>query len=203
MLNYIAIELTNYLISDPWRDPSVTEPFTSLFAKGTWLPVIFPGTRLHAGFIVAILATLFLWWLFKKTVYGYQLSVLGANPKAAEYGGLKASRLIVITMLISGGLAGLSGVSEVSGIHHRVIEGISPGYGYTAIAIALLGKKHPIGVLLAAFLFAALETGADGMQQVNGVPVSVALILEALVLLFILVGDYLADKYEVMRMKEG
>ena len=191
MMNYIAIELTNYLISGPWKDPSSTEPFTAQMAAGTQLPNLLSGTRLHVGFLVAILAVFIVRWIMRHTVFGYQLMVTGSNEKAAEYGGIKINRIVMLAMLISGGLAGLAGVSEVSGLHHRVLEGISPGYGYTAIAIALLGKEKPLGVLVASILFAALVVGADGMHRSTGVPIAVVLIIEGLVLLFAMGSEFL------------
>ncbi len=201
MLNHIAIQISNYLISGPWRDPEVTEPFTAIIAPGTQLPIILPGTRLHGGFLLAVIAAVVLWWVFRKTVFGYQIEVLGANRKAAEYSGIPTSRLIFLTMLISGGLCGLAGVGEVAGIHHRMIEAISPRYGYTAVAIALLGRNRPLGVLVAAVLFAVLVVGADGMQQGIGVPVSISLILQGIVLLFVIGGEVIRSRIEIARLK--
>lgn len=191
MMNYIAIGITSYLVGGPWRDPMATEPFTAKFAAGARLPIVWERSTLHAGIIIGLVATLVLWWVIRKTVYGYQLTVTGLNDEAARYGGIKTGRLIVLTMFISGGLAGLAGVSEVAGIHHRILEGFSPGYGYTAIAIAFLGRLHPLGVLLAAFFFAALVVGAEGMQIVTGVPVTIVLLIEGLVLLFVIGSEFL------------
>jgi simple sugar transport system permease protein len=186
MMNYIAIEIVHYLISGPWRDPTTTEPFTARVAQGTQLPVLVSATRLHAGILIAIIAAVVLWWIMRDTILGYQLTLLGANKNAAEYAGVNTSRLILTTMLISGGLAGLAGVGEVSGLHYRMVEGLSPGYGYTAIAIALLGRERPLGVLVASFLFAALVVGADRMQRITGVPIAVVFIIEGLVLIFVM-----------------
>jgi general nucleoside transport system permease protein len=194
MMNYIAIGITSYLVGGPWRDPMATEPFTAKFAEGARLPVIWSGSTLHAGLIIGLVATLVLWWVIRQTVYGYQLTVTGLNAEAARYGGVKTGSLIVLTMFISGGLAGLAGVSEIAGIQHRILEGFSPGYGYTAIAIAFLGRLHPIGVLLAAFFFAALVVGAEGMQIVTGVPVTIVLLIEGLVLLFVIGSDFLRKR---------
>jgi general nucleoside transport system permease protein len=202
MMNYIAMEITSYIVGGPWRDPKATEPFTALFAKGAQLPVILPGTRLHAGFIVAIAAALILWWVTRNTVFGLQTKIVGENEEAAKYSGIKTGRMIMLTMLISGGLAGLAGVGEVAGLHHRVMEGFSPGYGYTAIAIALLGRLEPIGVMAAAFLFAALVVGADGMQVSLGVPVSIVLIIEGLVLLFVLGSEEFRKRQILLSMTE-
>lgn len=202
MLNYVAIEIAKFMISGPWRDPNHTEPFTAVIAKGAKLPVLLAGTRLHAGIIVGVLATVILWWVIRRTVYGYQLTILGANPRTAEYSGIQTSRMIFLTMLIGGGLCGLAGVSELAGVQHRMIEHLSPGYGYTAIAIALLGRGNPWGVLVASILFAGLEVGVQGMQQAAGVPISAAQILQGTVLLFVVAGFMLRNKLEIIEQKK-
>jgi simple sugar transport system permease protein len=189
MLNYVGIQIVSFLVSGPWRDPQATEAFTARFAPGTLLPVVLSGTRLHLGIAVALLAAGVLWWVMHHTILGYQITVAGANETAARYAGIKTGRLILITMVISGGLAGLAGVGEVAGLHHRVLAGFSPGYGYTAIAVAMLGRQEPLGVVVAAFLLAALVIGVNGMQDLTGVPVSLVYIIEGLVLLFVLGSD--------------
>jgi ABC-type uncharacterized transport system permease subunit len=186
MLNYIAVGVVSYLIAGPWKDPKSINPFTALITPGVRLPVLLSETRLHAGIFVALLATLAAWYLLRHTVYGYQLNVVGASPKTAEYSGIRTGRLLLGTMLLSGGLAGLAGACELAGLHYRLLGGLSASYGYTAIAIALLGRGKPIGVLIAAFLFAALTVGGDGMQQNSRVPVQVILIIQGLLLLFVL-----------------
>jgi ABC-type uncharacterized transport system permease subunit len=191
MLNYIAIQITSYLLSGPWQDPTSTEPYTAELASGVRLPIILPGTRLHLGIIVAVAATVVIWLVFKYTVYGYRIMVMGANIKAAAYSGLHTNLLLFLTMFLSGGLAGLAGVNEITGIHHRMIMDLSPGYGYTALAIAMLGRGRPLSVMVTSVLFAALVVGADAMQQSTGVPVSVQLVIEGLVLLFVLAGEWL------------
>jgi ABC-type uncharacterized transport system permease subunit len=201
MLNYIAIGLVGYLIAGPWKDPASPNPFTALITPGVRLPVLLAGTRLHAGILVALLATLASWFVLRHTVYGYQLGVVGASPRTAEYSGIRTGRLLLGTMLLSGGLAGLAGACELAGLHYRLLGGLSAGYGYTAIAIALLGRGKPIGVLIAAFLFAALTVGGDGMQQNSRVPVQVVLIIQGLLLLFILGGETLRARRKVAASK--
>jgi len=201
MLNYIAILFTSYMVSGPLRDPMGTEPYTARFSEGAILPIILPQTRLHAGIFVAMIAAAIIWWVMRNTTYGYRITVTGANEEAARYSGIKTGQLILITMFISGGLAGLAGASEVSGLHHRVLEAFSPGYGYTAIAIAMLGRTEPIGVAVAAFLFAALVIGVSGMQDFVGISVSIAFIIEGLVLLFVLGSEILRTR--IMKEKIG
>lgn len=203
MMNYIALEILSYLLNGPWRDPAGTEPNTAKFSAGTILPVILPGTRLHAGFIVAVLVLLLVWWLLRKTTFGYQITVAGANEEAARYSGFKTRKLIMLTMLLSGGLAGLAGITEVAGLHQRVMMSFSPDYGYTAIAIAMLGGLQPLGVGVAAFLFGALVIGINGMQDFVGVPVSIVYILEGLVLIFVLGSEILRKKFRMRDTGEG
>lgn len=191
MLNYVAIQIMHYLISGPWRDPRATEPFTAEMVQGVRLPVLLPGTRLHAGILIALVVAFVLWWVLRNTVFGYELMVTGANDEAARYGGMRSKHVLMTAMVLSGGLAGLAGAIEVTGLHHRLLEGLSPGYGYTAIAIAMLGKENPLGVVFAAFLFASLTVGADGMQRSTGVPVSIVMLIEGLVLLFVLASEFL------------
>ena len=199
MMNYIALEITSYLVSGPWRDPTGTEAFTAHFSEGTILPIVLPGSRLHAGILVAVLAVIIVAWVLRNTVYGYQITVVGANDEVARYSGMKTGLLVLLTMFISGGLAGLAGVSEVAGIHHRVLGSFSPGYGYIAIAIAMLGKSNPISVAVASFLFAALVIGVNGMQDLVGVPVSLVFIIEGLVLLFVLGSEVFQQREKLFR----
>ena len=136
-----------------------------------------------------------------KTVFGFQLSVMGASNRVADYAGIKTARLMLTSMLLGGGLAGLAGVCEVAGVQHRLIENLSPGYGYTAIAIAMLGNGNPWGILVASILFAGLDVGVQGMQQFVSVPVSAAEILKGLVLLFVVVGLVLSRRQEITQRK--
>jgi simple sugar transport system permease protein len=190
MMNYVAFELASYLLNGPWRDPNGTEPFTARFMAGAILPNILPGTRLHAGILVAILAAGVMAWIVRRTVLGYQVTVTGASEEAARYSGMSIRRIILTTFFISGGLAGLAGACEAAGVHHRVVLGLSPNYGYTAIAVAMLGRQDPLGVAVAAFVFAALFVGASGMQDFTGVPVSLVFIIEGLLLIFVAGSQY-------------
>lgn len=198
MMNYIAIELVRYLVNGPWRDPNSVEPFTAQITKGAWLPILMPRTRLHIGLLVALAMVLLFWWVLRRTTLGYQLTVCGANPVAAEANGINGRRMIVLSMLISGGMAGLAGAIELMGVHHRLLEEVTPGYGFTAIIIAILGRGKPVRVLFAAFFFAVLTVGADGMRRSMGIPVAVGTILQALVLLFAL-GSEIYEKRRVTK----
>lgn len=190
MMNFIAIYLLSYLVTGPWRDPKAAEAFTPIIAQGAWLLRIVPKTRLHAGIFLAMVSAIFIHILLFKSYFGYRLRVVGSNPEAARYGGISVERNILISMLLSGGLAGLAGMSEISGIYHRLMQGISAGYGFTAIPVALLGKLHPIGTILASILFAALIVGGDSMQRIAQVPIALVNMIQALIIIFILIGEY-------------
>lgn len=196
MMNYIAIEFVRFLINGPWQDVTTTEPHTRATSEGTWLPVLIPRTRLHFGIIIAFVAALVIWWVIRKTVLGYQINMTGKNKLAAEVNGIRVGKVIITSMLISGGLAGLAGASEIAGIHHRLLDGVSGGYGYLALTIAILGATHPLGVMLASVLFAGIVVGADKMHLSANVPLSVSMILQGLILIFVLVGEYFRNKFE-------
>lgn len=185
LLNYIAIGLTSYLVHNPLRDQSSGIPISPQLAESAWLPILIPRTRFHLGIVLAVVAAFLVHWLLTRTVLGYQIRAIGDGLRAARTGGIHVQRTIVLTMLISGALAGLAGAVEIAGVQHRLVEGFSPGYGYLAIAVALLGGLNPFGVVLAGILFAALLNGADAMQRTADVPVTVVFVIEGLVILFV------------------
>lgn len=194
MMNYIAILFVSFLITGPWRDPTSVEPFSAVITPGAWLPILIPRTRLHMGLIMAIAAFVLFRWIFRHTVLGYQLTVSGSNKDAAEASGININRVIMTSMFIGGGMAGLAGAVELCGISHRLIEGISPGYGFTAITISILGGGNPLGVVLATLLFSILVVGADSMRRIVGVPIAISTIIQALVLFFALGSHFLRKR---------
>ncbi len=187
MMNYIALNTTSYLLNGMMKDPSPTNVIarTPLIAESARIPTIFEGLRVHWGFILALLVAFFIWWLLNKTTLGFEIRTVGLNPDAAKYAGINVKRTIVLTMLFSGMLAGLAGAIEVTGLNYRHELGFSIGYGYDAIAIALLGKSHPLGIVLASFLFAAMRNGATRMQFLTQLPVDLISVIQALILLFV------------------
>ena len=187
MMNYIALNTTSYLLNGVMKDPSPTNVIarTPLIADSARFPTIFEGLRVHWGFVLALLVAFFIWWLLNKTTLGFEIRTVGLNPDAAKYAGINVKRTIVLTMLFSGMLAGLAGSIEVTGLNYRHELGFSIGYGFDAIAIALLGKSHPLGVVLAAFLFAAMRNGATRMQFLTQLPVDLISVIQALILLFV------------------
>ena len=186
MLNYIAIYFVGYLLHGPLQDP--TSPLAQTIRLGTEarLPVILPASRLHAGIlivlVVALLAQVYLW----RAVDGFRLRAVGQNARAALNAGINVKRLVWTGFLVCGALAGLAGFGEVAGVHRRMIENLSPGFGYTAIIVALLGQTNPLGVLAAAVLFAALQIGSTTMESAAGVPSALTTVIQALVVLFLI-----------------
>lgn len=187
MLNYIVILLSAFLVHGPMRDLSSGITISPQLEHAAWLPTVIPRTRFHLGIIIAIAAAVVIWLVLQKTVLGYQIRAVGDNQRAARVAGISVEGTIVLTMILSGALAGLAGAAEVSGIQHRLVEEFSPGYGYLAIAVALLANLNPVGVIFSSVLFAALINGADAMQRAAAVPVPVIYVIEGLVILFIAV----------------
>jgi ABC-type uncharacterized transport system permease subunit len=189
MMNYIAILWVEYLFYGPWKDPAgYGFPGTAQFPEAGWLPRL-PGTRLHLGLAFGIVVAILIWLVLGRTKWGYEIRVIGENPRAATYAGISLMRNIILVMILSGGLAGLAGMAEVAGISHRLQKGLTVGYGYTAIIVAWLGKLNPWGVLLVAILLAGLLVGGDQIQITMQLPAAVALILQGAILFFMLGGE--------------
>ena len=187
MMNYIALNTISFLLNGPMKDPNPNNVTarTPLIAESARIPVIFNGLRIHWGFVLALLVAFLVWWLLNKTTLGFEIRTVGANPDAAKYAGINVKRIIILTMALSGMLAGLAGTIEVTGLNYRHELGFSIGYGFDAIAIALLGRSHPLGVVLASILFAAMRNGATRMQFLTQMPVDLISMLQALILLFV------------------
>jgi len=187
MMNYIALNLTSFLLNGPMKDPNPMNVVarTPLIAESAHLPPVFPEFRFHWGFILAIGMAVLVWWLLWKTTLGFEIRTTGANLDAARYAGVNVKRTIIVTMLFSGILAGMAGAIEVTALNYRHELGFAVGYGFDAIAIALLGKNHPAGVVLASLLFAAMRNGATRMQFLTQIPVDVISVIQALILLFV------------------
>lgn len=186
MFNYIAIYLVGVLIRTMLQDPLNAFPMSETFPESAWLPNVLAGSRLHAGFIFAVIFIFLIWILMWKTKYGYEMRAVGENQRAAICSGISVNKNIVMSSLISGGLAGIAGVFEVTGLHHKLMEGISPNYGYLAVIVALIGKNHPFGVAISALGLAMLQVGSLSMQRNVGVPTSISSIILGVLVLIIL-----------------
>jgi simple sugar transport system permease protein len=191
MLNYVAILFTQYLVYGPWKDPQAFGfPGTETFPEAAWLPT-FGTYRVHLGIVFGLVAAFILLFVLRRTRFGYELTVIGDNPRVARYAGMHIGRMTVIVMTISGALAGLAGMSEVSGVSHQLERTVSAGYGYTAIIVAWLARLHPLGIILVSFLMSAILVGSDTLQTSIGLPGSVGPMLQGALLFFLLGGDFL------------
>lgn len=199
MMNFVILYILSYLLSKAWRDPNSYFFQTSLIAENAFFPKLFPKGRLHLGFVLSLVTAALVYILMWKTALGYEIRALGINPSAARYKGINVARTTVLILAISGALAGLAGASEVAGLHHRLRLDISTGYGFTGIIIALLGRLHPLGVILAAIFFGALVNGALAMQITTGVPVALVNAIQGITLIFLLTAEVLS-RYRIRRV---
>ena len=188
LLNFIAASLLSYLVRGPMQEPTHVYPQTLTIPKVAQLPRFGVTTRLHVGFAIAVLACVVSWWLIRYTAGGFRLRAVGANPRAARTAGqIEVERVTTRAFLLSGAFAGLAGAIEVCGVTYALYENISPGYGYTAIAVALLARLDAAGVVITAILFGALEAGGSAMQRDAGVPSVVVSVIEAGIILALVV----------------
>lgn len=184
MLNYIAFRVVAYTLNeaDSWLPVNPMLQASDPVEKSAKLPIILHGTRLHAGFLLALAAAAVLWYLLFRTTFGYRIRTVGSSRGAADYAGFSWKRTIIVAMFTGGLMAGLGGAAENLGLQGRVYN-ISPGYGFTAIAVGLVGRNHPLGIVLAALLFGALRSGATEMQNTAGTSKELVQILQGLVIL--------------------
>jgi general nucleoside transport system permease protein len=190
MLNYIAAQIYTFLLRGPMIDPNELmtgsgTPQSMRLPRAAWLDRLVPGTRLHSGLLLALALAALVWLLLWRTTLGYRMRAAGAGAKAARYAGIHVERSLVVAMLFAGGFAGLAGAVEVLGVHHRAIEGISSGYGFAGIVVALFGALHPAGIVPAAAFFGLLLVGADMTQRSAGVPANMILVLQGSIILAI------------------
>ncbi len=194
MLVYVALLLLSLLVHGPWRDPDgFNFPESRTFSQSATMPILWEGTRLHFGWILALLAALGAWLMLAKTLVGFQVKVIGAAPLAGSYAGFSQKKIIWFSLLLAGGLAGIAGVSEVSGPIGQILPSISPGYGFTAIIVAFLGRLHPVGIILAGILMALTYLGGETAQINLGLPIAVTGVFQGMVLFFLLACDVLVN----------
>lgn len=202
MMNYIAFRLTDHLLQGPMARPDGL-PITVEILPTAYLPSLFPRPmRIHWGFFLAIAVAFLVYWFLWKTTIGMEIRMVGANPNAARYAGIKIAWITVLTMSLSGALAGLAGINQVLGVDHRMVRAFSSGYGFDSIALALLGNSHPVGVVLASLLFGFLRGGAARMQSVAGVPVEIIRVVQALVIIFVAAPAIIRGIYRLKTARE-
>lgn len=184
MGNYIAINLTSYLVNYPFKAPGQV-PQTEIIPVAATFFKLVPRTQLTTAFLLALVMVLAVYWFLWKTAPGYEIRAVGENQRAAEAGGIPTVRSMVLAMGLSGALASLAGLTQVLGVHQRFIDGFSPGYGFTGIAVAVLGRNHPVGILLTALLFGALDAGAMQLNRATAISAKWVMVIQGLVILFV------------------
>ncbi len=206
MLNFVAAQGLAYMLRQPWMLPEgridpISKPIEAsarLPRILTWLPIENSGgIRLHLGFLIAIAAAFFLYWLLFKSTLGFEFRAVGSNPKAAAYAGMSVTGATVLSMAIAGGLAGLAGANETLGLLGSASNGFAAGLGFDAIAVALLGRSHPVGVVLAGLLFGGLRAGGRAMQVRSEVGIDLIVIIQALVIIFIAAPELVRSVFRV------
>ncbi len=196
MLNYIIRFFLSFLLVGAWRDPSSFYQQTSRIDRDARLPEIFDISKFHIGFLIALLCAVGVYVLLTRTAFGLELRAIGLNAKAAKFKGINVERTAVIVMLISGGIAGLAGVTEVFGVHGRLKPDISTGFGFTGIIVAMLALLNPIAVIVVAILLGGLINGGIKMQVVTGVPSAMTDAIQAIILMFFLAAAVLT-RYKI------
>jgi simple sugar transport system permease protein len=192
MLVYVADLGLDYLVRGPWRDPhGLNFPTTADFDPVATVPILIEGSRLHAGAIIALVVAMLATVLLGHTIKGFEIRLVGAAPRAARFSGFKSDRLIVLTFVISGALAGLAGIIEVAGPVGHLQPGVSPGYGFTAIIVAFLGRLNPVGILIAGLFLALTFIGGEGAQISMKVPLDLTKVFQGILLFYVLACDSL------------
>jgi simple sugar transport system permease protein len=198
MLTYVALLLLSLLVHGPWRDPAgFNFPQSRMFSMAATMPVLLDGTRLHLGALLALAAALGAWIMLGRTLIGFQVKVVGAAPAAAGFAGFSQKRMVWLSLLAGGGLAGLAGIGEVAGPIGQLVPVISPGYGFTAIIVAFVGRLHPLGVIAAGLVMALSYIGGENAQIAVGLPIAVTGVFQGMLLFFLLACDVLV-RYRIV-----
>ena len=201
MSTYVALAIMNYLLRTFLMETKAEYPQTNALAASVWLPRIIPGTRLHIGFVLAVLACVGVWVLLYKTPLGYRIRAVGYNAGAAEMSGINAKKLYILAFFISGALAGVAGFTEVNGVQHMLVQGFNPDLGAAGIGIAILANGNPIGIIFAAILFGALKVGGTIMGQMSGIPSSIIELMQGFVMVFVILSYFVRTWLENNREK--
>ena len=201
MLNSIAALGLNLLASTWFKDPGASFPRTPDVHPEAMLPILVEGTKMHAGIIVALVAAVVVWFILFKSTLGFEVRTTGANPNAARYAGIRPALILVLTMSIAGGLAGIAGSVEILGITKNYPAEYNTTYGFDGIAVALLGRAHPFGVVGAALLFGILRSGAGGMQRATDIPIDIIFIVQGAIILFVAAEPFLTKAFRARRRR--
>lgn len=201
MSSYVALNIMNYLLRTFLMETKAEYPQTDPLDPGVWLPTILPGTRLHLGFVLAVLACIGIWVLLYKMPLGFRIRAVGQGKDAAELAGINYKRLYVVAFFIAGALAAAGGFNEVNGAQHMLVQGFNPGVGAAGIGIAILANGNPIGIIFAAILFGALTVGGTIMGQLSGIPSSITELMLGSVMVFVILAYFVREKLEERREK--
>lgn len=188
MTNYVAFWIAHYLVHWPWDDPNVHRPQTFPILDSAAFPVLIPATKLHIGIVLSVISAFLLYLFFKKSVLGYNMRVVGLNPFAAKFARIDAAKAVIMASFISGGLAGLAGVGEVAGYHGFMEDYMTEGYGFIAIAAAMLGRNNPLSIILSSTFFGFLFNGSQYMVRGAKLPVGLIKLFVGIMILASLVG---------------
>lgn len=189
LMNFISFSLLNYIATEVWRDPAAGHPTTIPIGVGGYLPMLVSNPPLNSGILIAVLVAGAVYVFTNRTATGYELAATGANPRAALVYGINCGKIFLLSLVLGGALAGLSGAIEVAGVQHRLIEGLQSNYLLLGIIIGLIAKGNNLAVPFVAFFIAVLEVGASAMQRTMMIPGEMVFIVEALILLFVLLSD--------------
>ena len=201
MLNYVIAYFLTFLLSGVWQAPGEYFYISGRIQDNLHYPLLVENTRLHLGFLVAIVFAVVVYWIIQKTRLGYEIRTIGLNPTAAKFKGVNVTKVIILTLVISGGIAGLAGVGELLGLHYRLRTDLSTGYGFTGIIIAMLAGLNPFGVIVASIFMGGLINGSNSMQIFSKVPTALVYAMQAIVLISLLCFQVIA-KYRVRRIKK-
>ncbi|MCC6802691.1 MAG: ABC transporter permease [Anaerolineae bacterium] len=204
MMNEIATQVLLYMLSGPMLDPDqiaagTRVPQSAQVPEGTWLARLAPPSQLNVGLFVGLAMAVVVYVLLWRTTIGYKIRAVGLNKAASRYAGISVRRYVLLALTLSGGLAGLAGATELTGISHRMVEGFAVGYGFSGIVVALFGRLHPLGAIPSAFLFGALLVGADKMQRTLQVPAATVTTLQGLIVVFVVSSDFFIRRYTARR----
>lgn len=205
LMNYIALYLVDYLYTVPLAAESSKIPQTEKVVEAAKLPILAGGTRLHIGIILALVVAALVYYVLFQTEWGVKFRVVGINPVAANCNGISVKKYMIMSMAISGAIGGLAGTIELLGTQYRIQSGFCADYGFDGIAVALIGQLHPVGAVLAALFFAALNVGSNSMELMTSVPSSIADIIQSIIIFFVVAGGVLVERnfFKKLIFKKG
>ncbi len=199
LMNSIVLNVTSFLLNGPWRNPVSMWPQSPEISAGTVFPQLIPRSRLHFGIIIAVIVILIIWFVISRTSFGLKMRAIGLSKEGARFAGIKVNKTMLIVALVSGGIAGLAGAGEVAGIHFHLIDAISDGLGYSGITIATLGGLHPLGVGISALFIGLIDTGAQTVSRVLGVPVYLGDVVQS-TLLLVTLSLFVLQNFRIRRV---